>query len=192
MGKTAFFLFDQMTDYEVTFIAHLLKVDGQREIVTISYEGKAVRSASGLRYQAERAAADIDPEELDGLILCGGWFGQVRQELRSLIRELNARKKLLAGICGAGTFFLASAGVLDHVSYTTPITDWTEKHLAVFGTRDPFPRENYVPARVVVDGNVITAQGTAFIDFAAEICSWYGLFSSPQEKEAFLKLYRNL
>ena len=189
MGKIAVFLFDNMTDYEITFLTHLLKVDAGKEIITLSYEDKMVRSASGVMYRADMRVKDVSDGEIDGLILCGGWFGEVRSELIELIQKLNAKNKLLAGICGAGTFFLAASGVLQNVTYTTPITEWTEKHREVFGKSDPFPRENYVQSRVVTDKNVITAQGIAFLDFAVAVCDWLGLFSSEDEKNSFQKLY---
>ena len=44
MGKIAIFIFDNMTDYEITFINHLLCVDGGRETVTVSYEDKIIKS----------------------------------------------------------------------------------------------------------------------------------------------------
>ena len=190
MGKIAVFLFDNMTDYEITFLTHLLKVDAGKEIVTISYEDKAVRSASGVAYKADRRVKDVRDEEIDALILCGGWFGELRCELTDLIQKLNAQNKLLAGICGAGTYFLAASGVLNNVRYTTPITQWTQKHREVFGEADPFPRKNYVRSRVVVDKNVITAQGIAFIDFAVAVCDWLGLFASEEEKNSFWQLYK--
>ena len=190
MGKTAVFIFDNMTDYEITFISHLLKADAGKDIITVSYDDRMIKSASGLLYKAGALVRDVSADELDGLIICGGWYGEVRGELVELIRNLNFQGKLLAGICGAGTFFLAVSGVLSNVSYTTPITCWTEKHVSVFGSADPFPRENYVPARVVADKNIITAQGTAFIDFAVEICNWFGLFESQEDKDSFIHLYK--
>lgn len=33
--------------------------------------------------------------------------------------------KILATICGTGTVFLARAGVLNNIKYTTPIVEWT-------------------------------------------------------------------
>lgn len=35
MGKILLFIFNEMTDYEVTFITHLLGVDGGKEIISI-------------------------------------------------------------------------------------------------------------------------------------------------------------
>ena len=190
MGKIAIFIFDNMTDYEITFINHLLRVDGGKETVTVSYEDKIIKSASGMSYKADRLLCDVTSDELDGLIICGGWFGELRDELVGLIQKLNSENKLLAGICGAGTFFLAASGVLDTVSYTTPITSWTQRHRAVFGEKDPFPRQNYVEKRVVSDRNVVTAIGVAFVDFAVEICYKLGLFGSYEEKRSFTALYK--
>lgn len=190
MGKIALFLFDNMTDYEITFITHLLSVDAGKEIVTISYDDKMIRSASGLLYRADKLVKEVAADDLDGLILGGGWFGEVRGELVELIQALDSQRKLLAGICGAGTFFLAISGVLNRVRYTTPITCWTDQHIRVFGDTDPFPRENYVQKRVVSDQNVVTAQGTAFLDFAVEICDWLNLFESSEEKDKFIRLYQ--
>lgn len=190
MGKIALFLFDGITDYEITFITHLLTVDAGKEVVTISYEDKIITSSSGLLYKPSKQVKDVLDEDIEGLIIGGGWFGEVRSELVELIHKLDSQNKLLAGICGAGTFFLAISGALNNAAYTTPITSWTEKHISVFGNADPFPREKYIQQRVVADKNIITAQGTAFIDFAVEICNWFHLFDSEDDKISFMNLYK--
>ncbi|MGL5066256.1 MAG: DJ-1/PfpI family protein [Sarcina sp.] len=92
-GKIAIFLFDGITDYEVTFIAHLLSVDAGKEIVTVSYEDKLIKSSSGLIYKTDKFVSEILDEEIDGLIISGGWFGELRRELYSLINKLNLKKK---------------------------------------------------------------------------------------------------
>lgn len=89
-------------------------------------------------------------------------------------------------------FFLAKSGVLNNVKYTTPINQWTQNHIDIYGENDPFPRENFVPKRVVRDKNVITAQGTAFIDFAIEICDWFKLFESQEDRDNFEKEIKGL
>lgn len=190
MSKILIFIYDDITDYEITFINHLLKVDAGKDVITISYEDKTIKSASGLFYKANKLVRDVLDDDIDGLIIGGGWYGDVRNEMIELIHKLNSQKKLLAGICGAGTFFLAVSGVLNNVSYTTPITSWTEKHIKVFGNTDPFPKKNYIQKRVVVDKNIITAQGIAFIDFAVEICDWFNLFDSKSDKDRFEHLYK--
>ena len=43
--------------------------------------------------------------------------------------------------------------------------------------------ENYLNQRTVVDRNVITAQGFAFVDFAVEVCKYLHIFESELQLE---------
>lgn len=186
MEKVLVFIYEDMADFEITFVTHLLGADGGKEIVTIAYEDKLIKSKSGIIYKPARLIKDVLEEEVEGLIIPGGWNGEIRPELIELIQSINAKGKLLAAIC-AGPRFLAKAGVLDNVKYTTSVTEWTEKHVEQFEESDPFPRENFVSERVIRDGNIITAQGMAFVDFATEVCDWFGLFYDEEDRNNFSK-----
>lgn len=192
MGKILVFIFDGMTDYEITFITHLLGADACKDIITIAYEDKIIKSRCGLLYKPSKLVTDVLNEDAEGLIICGGWYGDTRQELMQLIYNLNLKGKLIAAICGAGTVFLAKSGILNNVKYTTPVVQWSEKHKEVFGEKDPFPRENFIQKRVVRDGNIITAQGIAFIDFAIEICDWFNLFENQEDRDNFERNIKGL
>lgn len=192
MNKILVFIFDGMTDYEITFITHLLSADAGKKIITISYEDKIIEGRSGFLYKPSKLITDVIYEDVEGLIIPGGWYGNTKPELIELINNLNSKGKLISAICGAGTVFLAKAGILKNVKYTSPIKEWTQKHIEVFGEKDPFPRENYVYERVVRDGNIITAQGIAFIDFAIEICDWFNLFENQEERNNFAKNIKGL
>ena len=184
MEKILVFIYDGMADFEITFVTHLLGVDGGKEIITIGYEDKIIKSKSGIAYKPEKLIKDVLKEEVEGLIIPGGWNGEIRQELIELIQSINIRGKLLAAIC-AGPRFLAKAGVLDNVKYTTSVVEWTETHAERFKESDPFPRQNFVFDRVIRDGNIITAQGTAFVDFAIEVCDWCSLFDGEEDRKSF-------
>jgi len=54
---------------------------------------------------------------------------------------------------------------------------------------DPFPRDTFVDKRVVQDGNIITAQGFAFVDFALKIWDWFNLYDYEEEKEELKKQF---
>jgi len=192
MGKILVFIFDGMTDYEITFLMHLLNTSADKEIITIAYEDKIIKGRSGFLCKPSRLITDVLKEDVDGLIIPGGWYGDTRPELMELIHDLNSKGKLVSAICGAGTVFLAKAGVFHNVKYTTPIVEWTQEHIDVFGEKDPFPRENFLSDRVVRDGNIITAQGIAFIDFAIEICDWFHLFESQEDRDDFSKNVKGL
>lgn len=191
MNKILLFIFDGMADYEITLVSHLLSADAGKEVITISYEDKIIEGRSGLLYKPSRLLKDVVCEDVEGLIIPGGWYGDIKHELIELINNLNSNGKLIGGICGAGTVFLAKAGILKDVKYTSPAKEWTQRHIEVFGEKDPFPRENFVWERVVKDKNIITAQGIAFMDFAIEICDWFNLFENQEEKIYLLKQLRD-
>ena len=191
MEKVLVFIYEEMADFEITFVTHLLGADAGKEIVTIAYEDKLIKSKSGVIYKPSRLIKDVLEEEVEGLIIPGGWNGEIRPELIELIQGLNAKGKLLGAIC-AGPRFLAKAGVLDNAKYTTSIAQWTEKHVEQFKENDPFPRENFVFQRVIRDGNIITAQGVAFVDFAIEVCDWFSLFDDEEDKNNFSKDIRGV
>jgi putative intracellular protease/amidase len=192
MSKILIFIFDDMTDYEITFIAHLLGSDAGMEIITASYNNKIITGKSGFLYKPSELISNVSIDGIDGLIIPGGWYGELQPELITIIQKLNSKRKLISAICGAGTVFLAKSGILNNVKYTTPAVEWSEKHIKVFGEKDPFPRENFVEKRVVRDKNIITAQGIAFIDFAIEICDWFNLFENQEEKDNFAKDIKGL
>lgn len=187
MGKVLVFIYEQMADFEVTFLTHLLGADAGKEIIPISNDDKCIRSKSGLVYQALMFVKDVTlSDDIEGLIIPGGWNGEVRNELVALIQALHNQNKLLAAIC-AGPRFLAKAGVLEHLNYTTSITNWTQMHKDTFNEEDPFPRAHFLDQRLVVDQHIITAKGIAFIDFAIAVCDWFKLFESVEDKMTFTK-----
>jgi len=192
MGKILVFIYDDMADFEITFATHLLGSDSGKSIITIAYEDKIIKSKSGMLYKPSMLIKDVlVKDDIEGLIIPGGWNGEIRIELISLIRKLNENNRLLAAIC-AGPRYLAKAGVLDNKYYTTSIIEWTDKHRFQFDEEDPFPRKNFANVRVLKDRNVITAQGTAFIDFAIEICDWFSLFDSEEDRMNFTNTIKGI
>lgn len=191
MGKILVFLYNEMADFEITFATHMLGYNGQKEIITISYEDKIVTSKSGLSYAIQKTVKEaLNEKDVEGLIITGGWNGEIRNELMLLINKLNDENKLLAAIC-AGPRFLAKAGILKDKKYTTSLETWEDYQKDLFEEEDPFPRENYINERVVVDKNVITSKGHAFVDFAVEIFNWFNLFKDNKEKISYLKVLKS-
>ncbi len=66
MEKILVFIFDGMTDYEITLIAHLLGADAGKEIITVAYEDKIVRSRSGFLYKPAKLVSEILAEAAEG------------------------------------------------------------------------------------------------------------------------------
>ena len=188
MGKILCFIYDDMADFEITLACHFLSF-AQKEIIPISYEGNMVKSRPGLMYVASVSVEEaLELDEVEGIIIPGGWNDEQKPELTELIEKLFKEGKLVSAIC-AGPQFLARAGVLKERKFTTTLQpeDFTEK-----GETDIFPRENYVESSVVRDGNVITAKGNAFVDFAIELYDWFNKFENAKDKEDTAKYYKSL
>jgi len=190
MSKILFFIFDNMTDYETSLVLHLLKVDAGFDITMISYEDRAYEGRTGAIFKPSKRISDVDLDEYSGIIIPGGWYGELRDELKEIIVKLNKDSKLVAGICGAGTVLLAKSGVLQNRKFTTPVTKWSEKENEVFGGQCPFNYTELASRNVVRDNNVITATGIGFIDFSVEICDYFNLFEDENEKHSFKKMYK--
>ena len=75
MKEILFFIFDNMTDYEIIFAMHMLNTSGKFKVITISYDECDVHGRSGAIYKPHRLVTDINNFNADGLVICGGWYG---------------------------------------------------------------------------------------------------------------------
>ena len=185
MDKILVFLYDGMADFEITYATHLLGHELSKQIVPCAYDNKPIKSKGGMIYLPEITVEEAASKDYVGLLIPGGWNPVVKDELLSLINEFFNSDKLLAAICAAPRF-LAKAGVLSKVKYTTSIVEWNQARREAFDNEDdPFPRENFIDTRVVRDKNVITSKGISFVDFAVEVADYFGQFKNEAEKQEF-------
>ena len=184
MKEVLCFIYDGFADFEIVLTCSFLNGDDNYKVTYVAYEKTPVYSWGGLKINPDKTVAEIDAiADVEGLIIPGGDNRIIKPELEKLIKRLNEEKKLLAAIC-AGPEFLAKTGILKGKKYTTseePLS-YEEKNEI-----DPFPRSSYVESRVIQDGNIITAKGHAFIDFALKIWDWFDLYDNEKEKEDLRK-----
>ena len=72
MGKILVFLFDGMTDYEISFICHVLRTDAGKDIITVAYEDRVIKSQAGFNLDPDCTLSEVVDLDVEGLILCGG------------------------------------------------------------------------------------------------------------------------
>lgn len=185
MGKILCFISDQFADFEVTFALHKIRNVGKKDIVTVGYTCELVVSESGICYKPDITLQEaMELDDVEGLIIPGGLIRDQKKELTDLILKLDQEGKLLAAIC-FGPQYLGRAGILNKCKFTTSCSIEKIKKLGVV---DPFPWQNYVSNRVVIDKNIITAQGRAFIDFAFAVFDYLGIYKGqPEEREKMFK-----
>jgi putative intracellular protease/amidase len=175
------FLYDGYADFETVLVCSPLNEDEKYRIIYIAYDTKPVKSSGGLTIIPEKTVSDISStDNIYGLIIPGGGGRIFKPELGELINRLNDENKLVAAIC-AGPEYLAKSGILNRKKYTT---SQESQNYEERNEPDPFPRETFLSdARVVKDGNIITAKGFAFSDFALEIWEWFDIYETNTEKE---------
>ena len=178
MSSILCYIYPDMADFEVVVALHRLRNAGRRQILTIAESKAEVVSQSGLRYLPDMTIDEALHTDAEALIIPGGPINNSQNAILPLIRQMDANGRLIAAIC-FGPQFLGQAGLLDSRSFTTSCT---EAHIAALGVEDPFPRQHFVDKRAVCDGHVITAQGHAFVDFAAEVCRYLHVFACPQQE----------
>jgi putative intracellular protease/amidase len=185
MGKLICFVSQDFADFEITLAFHKIRNVGKREILSMGYSLEEVVSESGLRYKPDITVQEaMELEDIEGLIIPGGPIREQQEALTALLVKLDSQGKLLAAICN-GPQYLGRAGLLDHRNFTTSCS---EERIRKLGVADPFPRNRYVEERVVRDGNVITANGRAFVDFAFELFDYLHIYSSnPEERDQLFK-----
>jgi putative intracellular protease/amidase len=180
MNKILCLVSDEMADFEVTLTLQILKNKGDRNIVTVGQALAPVVGQTGFTFVPDLTLKQaLELPEVEALIIPGGPIRPEWQEPTGLIQKMHAGEKLLAAIC-FGPQYLGPAGILDHHRFTTSCS---EDKIRSLGVPDPYPRYNYVEERVVCDGNVITAKGSAFVDFAFAVAQYLDIYLGRDEEK---------
>jgi putative intracellular protease/amidase len=187
MKKIMFFIYDEMVDYEFSLAADLLGYSNEFEVFTASYNKSPVKSKAGIVYQPTYDLDEVmEIENIDGIVITGGWKRTKDERLTALLEKLNKEEKLIAAIC-AGPEFLTDTNILKSHNYTSSLP---HEEYVKNNEEDPFPREKFINESVVRDRNLITAKGEAFIDFAIEIADWLNLFENFDKKEEVRETFK--
>lgn len=125
-------------------------------VATCGFTEKVI-STFNVPVMVDKIISEINVDEYDALAIPGGFreFGFYEEaydeRLLKLIREFNAKDKIIATVC-TGAFPVAKSGVLKNRKATTyHLKDGSiQKKLEAFGV-------NVVNERIVVDGNIITS-----------------------------------
>ena len=122
-----------------------------------------VKGANGINIQADMQIKDISADEIDMIVLPGGWDGTHAladdANVQNLLREMDAKGKNIGAICAA-PFALNKAGVLK------------ENYTCYPSVEEQIRQEGYKgdSAMVVEDANVMTSRGPGTaLCFALEI-----------------------
>ena len=138
-------------EIEAVSLIDVLRRAEMKVIVASLDENLQVEGAHKILLQADTNIQTITSEDIDMILLPGGWGGTklLAQDssVQNLLKDMNNKKKDIAAICAA-PYALNSAGVLSQ-NYTCYPS--VEKEIRV---------EGYSPnEKIVEDENIITSRG---------------------------------
>ncbi len=168
MKKTILFVvLDQYADWEAAYLSSALYMLGQGnyDVKTVSLTKDCVQSIGGFRVMPDYDINSV-PAEYEALILIGGmsWRTESARQVKAFVDDCRRKQKVLGGICDASAF-LGTVGALNTVKHTgndlNDLKQWAGKEYT--------GEKNYLMQQAVRDGNIITANGTAALEFAKEV-----------------------
>jgi cyclohexyl-isocyanide hydratase len=156
-------IFEQMDQIDFTGPFEVLSRMPNTTIQIVGKELGPIRDVQGLRLISDIRIAEAGT--FDVLLVPGGYGQQALmhdEEVLALIRSHVQAERILFSVC-TGALLCGAAGVLAGRQVTT---HWSARHLM------PYYGAALVDARVVVDGNIISAAGvTAGLDAALVLVS---------------------
>jgi putative intracellular protease/amidase len=170
-------IFDGLADWEPALALAVLRDNGL-PVTTVGFSRDPVTTSAGLRVTPDLAWEEVRIAKVKLLLLPGGDAWQ-RSEyptaaFESTLRKLLDAKIPVAAICGA-TVALARAGVFEGRAHTSNDPQW----LSAIAPEYP-GRELYKDELVVRQDGLITAPGTAPVEFAREVIAELG--AMPADK----------
>ena len=169
--KTVVLLYETCCIYEIVITSYFLQYSGH-ELVFTTPDGAPVIAKEGFSLNATCALRDIDPKEVELLLVPGGDISSIaNEEVYSFIRAVVENKHLVAGICN-GVDELENAGILKEIESTHSIQE-----------------------ALVVGEYVITARANMYVDMAIAIGKKMNLFvdeADLQKTIDFWKLHKTL
>lgn len=195
MKKILYIILEQWADWELAYISSAVNMlgRGKFENKTLSLTKSAVTSIGGVKclpdYDLQTARLDFD-----AAILIGGtsWHSENVLQVKPLIDACLKSGKVLGAICDACRF-LGSIGALNGAKHTANDLKELKQYSAYTN------EQGFLHRQAVSDNNIITANGTAALEFAQEVLrtlsvapeekikSWYdfhklGFYNAPMPK----------
>lgn len=165
MKKILYVILDKWADWELAYISSAVASlgDGHFENKTVSLSKDAVASIGGISCVPDYDVQTV-PSDFDALVLIGGmsWRSEEALRVKPLVERCISDGKVLGAICGACRF-LASLGALNSVRHTA---NNVEELQALESYTNVL---NFIARQSVSDKGVVTANGTAPLEFAVDI-----------------------
>ena len=126
---------------------------------------ESVKSIGGFRTVPDYSF-DTMPDDYAALVLIGGfgWNTPVAEQVVPIVKRAVEKGKIVGAICNAASF-MAEHGLLNAVKHTNNGLD----QLKIWGGENYTNSNGYLQQQAVSDGRIVTANGSATLEFAKEL-----------------------
>ncbi|WP_105616342.1 DJ-1/PfpI family protein [Vallitalea okinawensis] len=178
--NTYILIYEGFANFEVVIASLLLKSKG--DIITIAVDDNPITSCEGFKYVPHKLVKDIDINDVGVLLIPGGDPNELydKKEVYDLVRRANNEKAIIGAIC-AGPVHLAKAGIIQDVKYTVSKDERSLKY---------FNKDNYEGSNVVVDGNIVTAKPTGYVDFGIELGKLISIYDNEEDLKGTINFFK--
>lgn len=173
MGKEILYvLLPDYAAHEVVYLAQAIASDEYALKENPKYVNKVVapsmepvKSIGGFRTLPDYSF-DTMPDDYAALVLVGGfgWVTPVAEKVVPIVRKAIEEGKIVGAICN-GASFMAKCGFLNAVRHTGNGLE----QLKLWGGDKYMNSNGYIRAQAVRDSNIVTANGSATLEFAKEL-----------------------
>lgn len=127
------------------------------------------------------------PADYAALVLIGGfgWSTPVADEVVPIVKKAIDDGKIVGAICNAASF-MAKHGFLNSVAHTGNGPD----QLALWGGESYTNPDMYVHSQAISDKNIVTANGSATLEFAKELLLLLGN-DTPERIEMYYQFNKS-
>lgn len=188
------YVLDTLADWEPGYITAELntgryfKKDAPRySVKTFGANKQPVTTMGGMQIVPELSIEEVQFDNAGVLILPGSdlWQEPKHQPVFELVKNFLSKNILVGAICGA-TVALANSGILDPYKHTSNDLVFLLQTCPNYKGKD-----NYISQPVVMDRNLITANGMAPFQFAKQILECLEVFS-PATMQAWSNLHQTM
>lgn len=159
------FIFDGYTDWESAYICSELNAPETDYVVkTLSLNKESKISMGGFRIIPDYSVSDY-PKSFEMLLLIGGyaWKEHKNNDIQPVVEYAIEHHIPVATICNA-TNFMAENGYLDNIRHSGNTLEYMKSQAPNYKGDS-----NFIEKQAVCDSGIITANGTASLEFAREI-----------------------
>ena len=171
-NEVLFLLLDNYADHETVYLSEAIASDEFALKENPKYVNKIVAptlepvlSIGGFRTLPDYSF-DTMPDDYAALVLIGGfgWSTPMAEQVVPIVKKAVEKGKIVGAICNAASF-MAKHGLLNTVKHTGNGLE----QLKLWGGDNYTNADEYIHAQAVSDKHIVTANGSAALEFAREL-----------------------